>query len=215
VHQTPNGAYERGLIDNWADTVLKGHLRAIPVQQLGDLLLARGELTMLELQHDNRVTFVAYKPKPRKGKIVFYAGGGWEPWSPASINTTGLGGSETALVHLSILLAQDGWQVKVYAGAEPGIVGGVLFRPFTAWDPTEECDLLVVSRAPHVFDDSGPGPVNARFGAKQTALWCHDHSYPGVLTERAPSGSTTSSACRSGTATVSSGSTRSPPASCG
>jgi hypothetical protein len=45
-----------------------------------------------------------------------------------------------------------------------------LWRPHTAFDPTEECDLLVVSRMPHVFDNP--------LGAKQTALWCHDHSYP-------------------------------------
>lgn len=172
---TPNGAYERGLIDDWARVERKGHLRAIPVHDLTEELVGRGEITELELQHDDRVTFVGYKPAPRKDTITFYAGAGWEPWSPASIDNGGLGGSETALSLVAIHLAKQGHPVKVYSGAEPGLIGGVLFRTHTAWDPTEEVDLLVVSRMPHVFDN----PV----GARQTALWCHDHSYPGLLTE--------------------------------
>jgi hypothetical protein len=72
-------------------------------------------------------------------------------------------------------LAQEGYEVKVYSGAEPGLVRRRALAAVHAWDPTEECDLLVVSRMPHVFDN----PI----GAKRTALWCHDHSYPGALTE--------------------------------
>jgi glycosyltransferase involved in cell wall biosynthesis/2-polyprenyl-3-methyl-5-hydroxy-6-metoxy-1,4-benzoquinol methylase len=172
---TPNGAFERGQIDRWASVELKGHLRAIPIHELSQMIMARGSLETLELQHDDHVAFVAYKPTPRKGKVTFYAGASWEPWSPRSVNDGGLGGSETALIHLSIQMAQDGYQVTVYSGAEPGIAGGVLFRPHTAWDPTDDCDLLIVSRIPHVVDN----PVRA----KATALWCHDNQYDGLLTE--------------------------------
>lgn len=172
---TPNGAYERGLIDAWHRVERKGHLRAIPVQELLDSFTARGHVEQLELQHDQRVTFASYRPRRRKGTVAFYAGASWEPWSPASIRQGGLGGSETALVQVAVRLAQDGWKTTVYSGAEPGLYAGALFRPHTAWDPTEPVDLLVVSRMPHVFDN----PV----GARKTALWCHDHSYPGQLTE--------------------------------
>jgi len=79
----------------------------------------------------------------------------------------GIGGSETALVQVATRMANDGWLVKVYSGAEPGLLGGVLYRPFSAFDPTEVVDLLVVSRMPHIFDN----PI----GVKKTALWCHDH----------------------------------------
>lgn len=171
---TPDGAFEHGNLPNWAKVERKGHLRAIPIHQLAEALNHRGEVHQLEHTDGDRVAFSSYTPQRKKGKIVFYAGGGWEQWSPASIHTTGLGGSETALVQVSTRLAMDGYEVKVYAGAEPGLYEA-LWRPHTAWDPTEECDLLVVSRLPHVFDNP--------LGAKKTALWCHDHSYPGILTE--------------------------------
>lgn len=172
---TPNGAFEQGNIPNWARVERKGHLRAIPLAELAEILSPRGEIKSLGQTNGDRVGFASYKPAPRKGKIVFYGGAAWEPWSPASINTTGLGGSETALVQMSARLAQAGWDVRVYSGAEPGLYAGALWRPFTAWDPTDDCDLLVVSRLCHVFDN----PI----GARRTALWCHDHSYPGQLTE--------------------------------
>lgn len=177
---TPNGAYERGLIDGWANVERKGHLRAIPVHELVDRFQARGVVQTVELQHGDRVTFASYTPAPRKSRVVLYAGAGWEPWSPASIRTTGLGGSETALVQVAMRLADRGHHVTVYSGAETGFYGGAMFRPFTAWDPTDDPDLLIVSRVAHVFDN----PI----GAKKTALWCHDHSYPGVLTEERSAG---------------------------
>jgi len=145
------------------------------LSELAELLSPRGEITALGQTNGDRVGFAAYKPAPRKGRVVFYGGASWEPWSPSSINTTGLGGSETALVQVSARLAREGWDVRVYSGAEPGLYAGALWRPFTAWDPTDDPDLLVVSRLCHVFDN----PV----GAKRTALWCHDNSYHGQLTE--------------------------------
>lgn len=172
---TPNGAFERGQLPNWARVERKGHLRAIPLSELAEIMSARGEITALAETAGDRVGFASYKPAPRKGRVVFYAGAGWEPWSPASLNTTGLGGSESALVQISARLARAGWDVRVYSGADPGLYAGAVWRPFTAWDPTDECDLLVVSRLVHVFDN----PI----GARRTALWCHDHSYPDQLTK--------------------------------
>jgi SAM-dependent methyltransferase len=175
---TPAGAFENGNIPDWNKVQRKGHLRALPMHELAEILNRRGEVEQFEFTDGDRVAFASYIPKPKKGKIIFYAGGSWEPWAPQSINTTGLGGSETALVQVAARMAQEGYEVKVYSGAEPGLVVGTMWRPFSAWDPTEECDLLVVSRMPHVFDNP--------LGAKRTALWCHDHSYPDALTpERA------------------------------
>ena len=173
---TPNGAFDRGNSPYpWAKVERKGHLRAMPAQEFADILLARGELQHFTLELEGRETFVCYEPKERKGKIIFFAGGGWEQWSPASVNDGGLGGSETALCYVAVGLAQAGWQVKVYSSAEPGFYAGSLWRPAEAFDPSEECDLLVVSRLPQVVDTP--------LAAKRVALWCHDHSYPGILTE--------------------------------
>jgi glycosyltransferase involved in cell wall biosynthesis len=172
---TPDGAFENGNLPAWNKVERKGHLRAIPMHELAEMLNSRGDVEQLEFTDGDRVGFASYTPRKKKGKIVFYAGGSWEPWSPVSISTTGLGGSETALVQVSHRLAREGYEVKVFSGADPGLTLGALWRPFTSWDPTEECDLLVVSRLPYVFDNP--------LGAKRTALWCHDHSYPGAMTE--------------------------------
>ena len=173
---TPNGAYERGGISGWAKIERKGHLRAITAMELGEMLLARGDVKDFRIHHaDDRLTFASYEPKAKKGTVTFFAGASWEPWSPASIKQGGIGGSETALVQVATRLAINGHTVKVFSGSEPGLFGGVLYRPAQAFDPAEEVDLLVSSRLPAVADL----PV----GAKRLALWCHDHSYPGILTE--------------------------------
>jgi glycosyltransferase involved in cell wall biosynthesis/cyclopropane fatty-acyl-phospholipid synthase-like methyltransferase len=176
---TPNGAFERGNLSTWARVERKGHLRALPVHELAELIIKRGRIEDVRLHAvdpaDPRLTFLSYTPRKSKGKVVFYGGGAWEPWSPRSMTEGGLGGSETALAQVSIRMAMDGYEVKVYSGAEPGMYGGALWRPLHAFDPGEECDLLVVSRVPHIFDR----PV----AAKRTAFWSHDHSYPEMLTE--------------------------------
>jgi glycosyltransferase involved in cell wall biosynthesis/uncharacterized protein (UPF0297 family) len=174
---TPNGAFERGQIANWAEVVRKGHLRAIPLHELAQIILRRGEIEQLEETNGDRVGFVSYTPKAKKGTVTFYAGQSWEPWSATSLKDGGIGGSETALVQVATRLAGEGWLVKVYSGAEAGLLGGVLYRPTSAFDPTETVDLLVVSRMPHIFDN----PI----GARQTALWCHDHSYDNLTPARA------------------------------
>lgn len=176
---TPNGAFERGNLDTWARVERKGHLRAVPVHELAAQIIKRGRIEDVRLHavdpNDPRLTFIAYSPRPSKGKVIFYGGGAWEPWSPRSIQEGGLGGSETALTQVSVRLAMAGYEVKVFCGAEPGLYGGALWRPVHAFDPSEECDLLVVSRVPHIFDKET--------NAKATALWCHDHSYPEMLTD--------------------------------
>lgn len=179
---TPAGAFERGNIDRWSVVERKGHLRALTPSQFAEVLSKRGALDDFRIHHaDGRLSFARYKPGGVKGDIIFYAGGSFESWSPEQIRQkdqkgrVGLGGSETALAQVTGRLARRGYRVRVYSGADEGLYGGALWLPNTAWDPTEEVDLLVASRMPHIFDN----PV----GAKSTALWCHDHSYPGLLTE--------------------------------
>jgi glycosyltransferase involved in cell wall biosynthesis/2-polyprenyl-3-methyl-5-hydroxy-6-metoxy-1,4-benzoquinol methylase len=174
---TPNGAFDRGMID-WERVEPKGHLRALTAGQLADLLLTRGQIDDYRVHCNGRLTFARYKAQPAKSTVNFYLGGQWEPWSPASLKDGGIGGSETAAVQVATRLAARGHRVRVFSSSEEGLAGGVLYRPHTSWDPTETTDLLIVSRLAHVFDN----PI----GARKTALWCHDHSYPNELTaERA------------------------------
>lgn len=181
---TPAGAFERGNIERWSVVERKGHLRALKPSQFAELLTRRGAVDDYRIHQMDRLTFARYRPRRPKADVTFYAGASFESWSPAQIRQAdaqgriGLGGSETALSQVAVRLAQRDYRVRVYSGSDEGLYGGALFLPYTSFDPTDEIDLLVVSRMPHVFDN----PV----GARRTALWCHDHSYPGLLTpERA------------------------------
>src|SRR3954452_1742873 len=103
---------------------------------------------------------------------TFYAGHGWEQWSPATIDREGLGGSETALVRLASALAARGWRVEVFADADE-VAEGVAYRPYREWDWTSPVDALVVSRLPAVFDRD--------IAAPRRVLWCHDAHYADAL----------------------------------
>lgn len=172
---TPNGAFEQGNIQMWHMVERKGHLRAVPAHELAQQLNTRGHIQRLELHSGNRLTYAEYKPKKKLGKIIFWGGPAWEPWSPLSIDEGGLGGSETALSVVSCRLGQMGYDVRVYTDASPGLFGGGIWRPAAAFDPTEEADAVIVMRNPALFDIEFHAPIRA--------LWCHDHSYDGLMTK--------------------------------
>lgn len=172
---TPDGAYEQGRLARWQVIERKGHLRAWPAHEFADRVNDRGVIQTMDVGQG--LTVLSYTPGRRKGKVVFFAGPCFEKWHPQQALTTGLGGSETALVQVATRLGLAGWQVKVYADVDPAMsAGGVIWRPHTAWDPMEDCDAMIVSRIPGAFEAPMRAPVRA--------LWCHDHSYPGQLTEQ-------------------------------
>lgn len=172
---TPDGAFENGRIERWSVVEPKGHLRAWPAWEFVDHVKERGSIQTFD--RGQGLTVLSYLKRKPKGKVVFMAGGCFERWMPQQAMATGLGGSETALTQIATRLGLAGWNVKVYADVEePHLgVGGVLWRPYTAWDPSEECDAMVISRIPAAFDLAMRAPIRA--------LWCHDHSYPGQMTD--------------------------------
>jgi glycosyltransferase involved in cell wall biosynthesis len=114
----------------------------------------------------------------RRRHVSVYAGRGWHRWSPASIEQQGIGGSETALVRVSTLLATRGWHVDVYADVDEEIVNGVTYRRFGDWDPQADVDAFVSFRRPDAFAHPIAAPIRV--------LWCQDASYGQELTlERA------------------------------
>lgn len=167
---TPAGAYEQGNLHYWQMVERKGHLRAVTPNQLTGQLLERGTIDHLRIHQGERLVWAAWRPKKKKGRIHILGGGSWEPWSPHSISEGGLGGSETALVHLACGLSQDhDWDVRVFCDAKPGLYMQSLWSSAAAFDPSEECDAVIVSRNPAVFD--------VELHAPNRMLWCHDHTY--------------------------------------
>lgn len=188
---TPEGAFERGrdpVMADWHVVESKGHLRACPAGEVATWGCARGIVHDFELEQ--RLACISWEPSPRKGKVVFYAGAGWDDPLPEKLLTTGMGGSETALVKMAELFARKGYDVRVYAGSGEGglrsdsvTVGGlpdshgqVLYAPHSAWDPGEPCDLFVASRIPEAFDRTIKAP--------RRVLWLHDADYADRITEQ-------------------------------
>jgi glycosyltransferase involved in cell wall biosynthesis len=109
----------------------------------------------------------------RPRKIYLWTGNALETWTPNNLDTQGIGGSETAAVHMARELAALGHDVTVFSncGDKEGNYEGVKYVHFehltqdTLFNGLPiECDLFISSRRVHLF------PVNA---AKKI-LWMHD-----------------------------------------
>ena len=84
--------------------------------------------------------------------LVFYCGQTVEIWNPQTARTEGIGGSEEAVVWLSRLLHERGWNVSVYAscGEEEKDYDGVSWKPYWMWNYRDKQNVTVIWRYPHV-----------------------------------------------------------------
>ncbi len=107
-------------------------------------------------------------------RIIFWCNANLEPWAPPSLNTTGIGGSETAVVEIAKRFAAAGWLTDVYNSADymEGVYDGVGY-----WDPARIKDVA----PPDVFVGWRRPEDHNRMDARQKVLWCHDlHNGPGA-----------------------------------
>jgi glycosyltransferase involved in cell wall biosynthesis len=100
--------------------------------------------------------------------VAIFTGAGGMRWSPRDIETRGLGGSETAVVHVARALARTGRAVTVYGNAVPATDAGVEYREAAEFEPAEWRGALLSLRRPEVF-----GPHCA---ASVRVLWTQDPS---------------------------------------
>ncbi|TAL41571.1 MAG: glycosyltransferase [Salinibacterium sp.] len=104
-------------------------------------------------------------------KITIWTGSAWEPWGPASVEDGGIGGSETAAVHMARELARRGHEVTCF-GQHTGFEGtwdGVLYRNFEAAITDSsllDCDVFVSSRDKRA--------LRLKPHARYKVLWVHD-----------------------------------------
>jgi glycosyltransferase involved in cell wall biosynthesis len=112
-------------------------------------------------------------------KFVFWLGPAPSPWDPLTAIEEGIGGSETAAIHLSRELALLGHQVVVYAdihqamdidadddGKYPCSVD-VEWLPYRKMPAHLSCDVFVSSRQPEARQRVLPS-------CRQAWLWMHD-----------------------------------------
>lgn len=102
-----------------------------------------------------------------KGSIVYWAGKSFEEWTPDSLKT-GLGGSETAIVHLCKQWVKQGYKVTVYGncGTKEGRYDGVEYLNYYKFNRRDVFDTLIIWRAPWEMD--------FKFKANKIILDLHD-----------------------------------------
>ncbi len=115
-------------------------------------------------------------------KIVIWTGGAWEPWGPPSIESGGIGGSETAAIHMAEKLALLGHEVTCF-GEHDGFEGDYICRSLSHFGPTTrvvyvnyrkavenprlaDCDVFIASRDKRAWKVGNE--------AKLRVLWVHD-----------------------------------------
>lgn len=101
-------------------------------------------------------------------RAIFYCGRSLEPWGPPSIDSTGIGGSETAVIQIAKRFAADGWRVDVYNEPDKyeGEYEGVGYWGLNRLRAGERADLLVSWRNPQAHSL----PIDRRV----SVLWQHD-----------------------------------------
>jgi glycosyltransferase involved in cell wall biosynthesis len=102
--------------------------------------------------------------------IIIYVGEGYEDWTPHTVDITGIGGSELAVINMSKQLVQLGHKVRVYSSCGKwgeGIYSGVEYYHSEKYHDLE-CDVLVVSRYAPALSE------NLNVKAKTRLLWVHD-----------------------------------------
>lgn len=99
------------------------------------------------------------KEKSSGKDIAFFCGYTERQWTPNSLKE-GIGGSEEAIIHLSRLLSEKGWNVEVYnnCGAEEKRFGKVKFKPYWSWNYRDKQDVIVLWRSPRM----AKYPINAK-----------------------------------------------------
>ncbi len=84
--------------------------------------------------------------------LVFYCFDAVEIWNPDTARKKGIGGSEEAVLWLSRLLHQRGWNVTVYAscGLQEKDYDGVSWKPYWMWNYSDKQDITVLWRHPQL-----------------------------------------------------------------
>jgi glycosyltransferase involved in cell wall biosynthesis len=101
-------------------------------------------------------------------RIIFWCGKSIEPWAPPSLNTTGIGGSETAVIQIAKRFARDGWRVDVYNEPDKyeGEYEGVGYWGLNRLGQDETTTVFVGWR--------NPATIELPLHRQVSLLWCHD-----------------------------------------
>lgn len=112
---------------------------------------------------------------PDKSVVIMTGDTALDAWGPWSLKE-GIGGSEEAVIRLSVHLKDLGYRVVVFGkpGADAGLHDGVMWRNFWECNLEDKFDIFVAWRAPFLFEK--------KIDARKSYLWMHDVMEPGEFT---------------------------------
>ena len=167
---TPYLAWEQGKIAAWDRVEPKGHLRIFDQYDLEGIINPRGDIWNLyrEPWGNGGWLFADYEVGKKRDKtIIIGAMGAPESWNPRTLNESGLGGSETAVIKLAEAFIKQGHQSIVYSSIdEPGYYNGACYRPAENFRPEIRSDLYIAWR--------DPSPADWAIDTDCLVLWLHD-----------------------------------------
>lgn len=103
--------------------------------------------------------------------ILLWTGPALEDWGPRNLHEGGIGGSETAAIHMARELSRRGHRVSVYSqcGAQEGNHDGVEYHNFNRLGELQgkTVDIFISSRQPQIFQVEN-------IKARASLLWVHD-----------------------------------------
>ncbi|MDD3487651.1 MAG: hypothetical protein PHF35_04755 [Candidatus Moranbacteria bacterium] len=95
--------------------------------------------------------YMPAKKWPKKS-IVYYCGKGFEKWSPINL-AQGIGGSESAVIHLCKFWSKRGYRVTVFGyPQEEGTYDGVEYLNYWRFNPKDEFDIFIGWRNETLFN---------------------------------------------------------------
>lgn len=178
---TPDEAFDKGDLpmnvgEEAQNDGMAGHLRVFTQATFETLLTSNPEFNVREAhflpwigaskEHQGwQVGEVAREPHADGPIIRIYCTDRVE-FNPDSINTGGIGGSETAVIHMANAWTRMGCNVVVY-GSENGIWDGTFYRHVNRYHPEMKSDVFISWRWPLMFQNQRPN-------ATTTILWMHD-----------------------------------------
>lgn len=191
---TPNGAWDEGDVPfNRQEGKYPEAIRAFTQDKLEQFLGRPGDPVHQKSWYLRECHYLPYSNKYRDSQgwqvaelvkearptgpaIRLFCGDKVESFSPNSLITGGIGGSETAVIHMAQAWASFGCNVVVYRGPDDeadnvGIFDGVFYKRASEFDLGLKSHLFISWRLPHVFSKERPN-------ADKTVLWNHDLYYP-------------------------------------
>lgn len=111
-----------------------------------------------ELTNQPYAAFIANNILPArkwgKKEIAYYAVAGIEEWTSENLETTGLGGSESAVARLAREWVKLGYKVTVYndCGSKAGTYDGVTYKPHFTMNWKDKFNVLIIWRNPALLD---------------------------------------------------------------